>query len=231
MELLVVTLAHTSPGKDTDALERMRLISETIRNASGLMNARVYRSREPDSYYFLLTSWEDEEFWQKAQARYSPRNLLLGSDRELLSAPPEQWLMHYLWGYSRPSAQPNIAAVHIATIRSDQADRVERGWIESLRRQAMEPMLAFAFLARGKSEDALLPDSSPESGIPQQGVKDDHKEAPSSLQTNGNTFLNLLSWPDETHRMDFYADQNYKAINTVLHSIGAVRVLELEPLS
>src|ERR1700724_1173067 len=114
MELLVVTLAHISAGKDAEGLARVRLISDTVRNAPGLMNARFYRSREPDSYYFLLTTWENEEFWQKAQERYSPRNLLLAADRELLTAPPEQWLMHYLWGYSRPSAQPDIAAAHVA---------------------------------------------------------------------------------------------------------------------
>ncbi len=231
MELLVVTLAHTSPGKDVDASSRIRLILETVRNAPGLVNVRFYHSREPaDSYYVLLTTWEDEEFWQKAQARYSPRNLLLASDRELLTSPPEQWLMHYLWGYSRPSAQPNIAAVHIATIRPEQADRIERGWIESLLRQAMEPILAFAFLARGRSEDVSLPCSPPKTNVVPPEVKDEHEEVPSSLQTYGQVFLNLLSWPDETHRRDFYADQNYKAINTVLHSIGAVRVLDLEPL-
>jgi Antibiotic biosynthesis monooxygenase len=227
MELLVVTLAHTSPGKDADGLARVHLISDTIRNAPGLMNARLYRSREPDSYYFLLTTWENEELWQKAQARYSPRNLLLASDRELLTAPPEQWLMHYLWGYSRPSAQPNIAAAHIANVRSDQADRIERGWIESLRRQGMEPTLAFAFLARGSSEDAIMPYVSPK---PNTSAPGDHQESPPSLQTYGTIFLNLLSWSGETYRQDFYADQNFIAINTVLNSIGAVRVLTLDPL-
>lgn len=222
MELLVVTLAHTSPGRDADGLARVRLIGDTIRNAPGLMNARFYRSREKDSYYFLLTTWENEEFWQKAQARYSPRNLLPGSDKALLTAPPEQWLMRYLWGYSRPSAQPNIAAAHVVTIRSDQAERIERGWVESLRRQAMEPILAFAFLARGDSEDVLPPHSAPDG----KGEND----LPSSPQAYGTVFLNILSWPTETQRYDFYADQNYKAINTVLSSMGAVRILALDPL-
>ena len=230
MELLVVTLAHTSPGRDAEGLARVRLISDTVRNAPGLMNARFYRSREPDSYYFLLTTWEDEEFWQKAQERYSPRNLLLGSDKELLTASPEQWLMHYLWGYSRPSAQPDIAAAHVANIRPDQADRIERGWIESLRRQALEPTLAFAFLARGSSEDAMMPYVSPAPNPPMPGNTGNHKGSASPLRTYGTVFLNLLSWPGETHRQDFYADQNYKAINTVLKSMGAVRILALDPL-
>lgn len=228
MELLVVTLAHTSPGKDAEGLARVRLISDTVRSAPGLMNARFYRSREPDSYYFLLTTWENEELWQKAQERYSPGNLLLGSDKELLTAPPEQWLMHYLWGYSRPSAQPDIAAAHVANIRPDQADRIERAWIESLRRQALEPTLAFAFLARGSTEDNISQYVSPTSHNAASGNMSDYML--SSLRTYGTVFLNLLSWPGETHRQDFYADQNYKAINTVLKSMGAVRILALDPL-
>src|SRR5579859_3014595 len=154
MELLVATLAHTALGNDVDGLARLRLISDTVRNAPGLVNARFYRSREPESYYFMLTTWEDEDFWYKAQDRYSPKNLLIGSTDELLTVPPEQWLMRYLWGYSRPSAQPVIAAAHVATVRPDQAIRVEQGWIEGLRRQAAQPTLAFAFLARDDNEDS-----------------------------------------------------------------------------
>lgn len=223
MELLVVTLAYTSAGKDAEGLARVRQISGTVRNAPGLVNIRFYRSREHDSYYFLLTTWEDEKFWQKAQERYNPRNLLLAADTKLLSTPPEQWLMHYLWGYSRPSAQPEIAAAHIANIRPDQADRIERGWTESLRRQTLEPTLAFAFLARGSSENATKQDSSPI-------IPGDHNGSTKLLQTYDTVFLNLLSWPGETYRQDFYADQNYKAINTVLKSIDAVRILALDPL-
>src|SRR6266571_3172839 len=64
---------------------RLRFISETIQNAPGLVNARFYRSREPESYYFILTTWEDEDFWYKAQDRYNPKNLLRGSTAELLT--------------------------------------------------------------------------------------------------------------------------------------------------
>ncbi len=84
MELLVATLAHMVRDKDDDGITRMRLISETIQNAPGLVNARFYRSREPESYYFILTTWEDEDFWYKAQDRYNTTNLLRGSTEELL---------------------------------------------------------------------------------------------------------------------------------------------------
>jgi hypothetical protein len=222
MELLVATLAQMALGKDDDGPTRLRLISETIQHAPGLVNARFYRSRESDSYYLILTTWEDEDFWPQAQDRYSPMNLLGGSTGELLTASPEQWLMRYLWGYSRPSAQPAIAAAHIVTVRPDQAERVERSWIDGLRKQVTQPALAFAFLARGRNEDSAL--------IHNYSTLDNNKITEDSANNNGSNFLNLLSWPGETQRRDFYADQNYQAISGFLRSVGVMRVVVLDPL-
>ena len=79
MELLVVTLAQVSPAREADALARMRIISDTVRNAPGLLNARFYRSRQPGISYCMLTTWENSEWWQKAQERYSPYGLVQDS--------------------------------------------------------------------------------------------------------------------------------------------------------
>jgi len=222
MELLVATLAHTASNNDDEDTTRLRLISETIQNAPGLVNVRMYRSREPESYYFILTTWEDEEIWSKVHDRYNPQNLLRGSAAELLTAFPEQWLMYYLWGYSRPSAQPVIAAAHIVTVRSDQAERVERSWIEELRRQVTQPGLAFGFLAKGRNEDSSL------LHVPSTL----HNSVFNGPQTSNYTsnFLNVLSWAGETQRKDFYAEQHYKALSGFLSSVGVMRVLALEPL-
>ncbi len=223
MELLVVTLAHTNPGRDADGLARMRIISDTVRNVQGLVTARFYRSRGNESFYFILTTWEDEDIWQKAQERFSPRQLLLGSATELLAGQPEQWLMQYLWGYSRPTAEPILAAAHLATIRAGQADLTQRGWIESLRRQATQPNLSFAFLARGFNEDTSLPQSSspPASGSPGSNE---------TIYQHGSVFLNLLSWASETDREDFYTDPNYQAISRFISGMGVIQILPLDPL-
>ena len=221
MELLVVTLAHIMPGKDAEGLARIRLISDTIRNVPGLVSASFYRSRGTESYYFMLTTWEDEEFWQKARERYNPKQLLLGSATELLIDPPEQWLMYYLWGYSRPAAEPIVAAVHLGTIFPEQADRTQRGWIESLRRQAINPELSFAFLARGFNEDAMT------SPVFSSTSTSDGGDAPSK---HGSIFLNFLSWASQTDREDFYADPNYQAISRFLSGVGIVQILTLDPL-
>jgi heme-degrading monooxygenase HmoA len=217
MELLVATLAHTARGQNEEALARVRLVVDTMKNVPGMMNARLYAGREGDACYFILTSWEDEEFWHKAQEqeRQNPRDLLLNATSELLTAAPEQWQMHYLWGYSRPSAQPTIAAAHLATVRPDQTERVQRAWIESLQRQAMQPTLAFAFLTRGRNVDTAA-----------YGVN-----GMASRQENAHrsTFLNLLSWPGETQQKDFYSDQQYKAFRGSLNQVGMERIIRLEP--
>src|SRR5207248_11450446 len=98
MELLVVTLAHITPGRDTDGLAHIRLISDTVRNAPGLVISRFYRSRGHASYYFMLSTWEDEESWRMAQERYNRKQLLLGSTAELVIDAPEHWLMTYQMG-------------------------------------------------------------------------------------------------------------------------------------
>jgi heme-degrading monooxygenase HmoA len=218
MEVLVATLAHTTPGKDAEGLARIRLISDTVRNAPGLVGAQFYRSRGLDSYYFILTTWEDQDLWNKARKRYNPRQLILGAATELLTSPPEQWYMRYLWGYSRPSASPILASAHLATLYPDQGERAQRAWVESLRRQVVQPMLAFAFLARGSSEhttDAgpLMPATPDNAGA-----------------MEGSIFLNFLSWASETEREEFYEHSDYQAIARFLSSAGTLQVLALDPL-
>jgi len=229
LELLVVTLAHTYPGRDADGLARMRIISDTVRNVQGLVTARFYRSRGNESYYFILTTWEDEDSWQKAHERFSPRQLLLGSATELLAGQPEQWLMQYLWGYSRPAAAPILAAAHLATIQAGQADLIQRGWIESLRRQAVLPNIAFAFLARGMNEDAVLAQASQQLHAPASPSSGSASNEETMYQ-HGSVFLNLLSWASETDREDFYTDPNYQAISRFIGGIGVIQILPLDPL-
>ncbi len=222
MELLVATLAHTAPGKDAEGLARIRLISDTVRNAPGLVGAQFYRSRGLDSYYFILTTWEDQDLWNKAQERYNPRQLLLGSATELLTNQPEQWYMQYLWGYSRPSASPILASAHLAMLYPDQGERAQRAWIESLHRQVGQSLLAFAFLARGSSEGIG------ETMVQSSTIKLTTMDEPNTKE--GSIFLNFLSWASETEREEFYAHNDYQAIARFLGSAGTLQVLTLDPL-
>lgn len=217
MELLVATLAHTVRGANEEALAGVRVVVDTMKNVPGVMNTRLYAGREGEACYFILTSWEDEELWQRAQEqeRQNPRDLLLNAGSELLSAAPEQWQMHYLWGYSRPSARPTIAAAHLATVRPDATERIQRNWIETLQRQAGQLTLTFAFLTRGRNVDTA--------SYAINGSASQQENA------GGSTFLNLLSWPDETQQKEFYADLQYKAFRGYLNQVGMERVIMLEP--
>jgi quinol monooxygenase YgiN len=221
-ELLVVTLAYTMTGRDADVLTRIRLIADTVRNAPGLVTSRFYRSRGNDAYYLMLTTWDDDESWRKAQERHNPRQLLLKSAPGLLIAPPEQWLMRYLWGYSRPLANPILAAAHLAHIRKEQAEYAQLGWIEGLQQRAVQAPLAFAFLARGIHEN--FPGSQSTTPTP---ALDSPEEVP---YLQGSVLLNLFSWASENEREQFYADQNYQDINRFVSTTGTIRILPLESL-
>lgn len=219
MELLVATLAHAASGVDEEVLARVRLVVDTMKNVPGIIDTRLYAGRDGEACYFILTSWEDEEFWHRAQEqeRQNPRDLLLSAASELLTGMPEEWQMQYLWGYSRPSARPTIAAAHLATVRPDAAERLQRAWIEVLQHQAIQPALAFAFLTRGSTVESLSYSLN----------------GSATAQENGNrsTFLNLLSWPGETQQKEYYADQQYKAFRGLLNQVGMERVIMLEPQS
>jgi quinol monooxygenase YgiN len=222
MELLVVTLAHTNTGRDADILARMRLIADTVRNAPGLVVSQAYRGQGTTAYYLLLTTWDTEESWQRAQERYNPKYLLLGSATELLTTLPEQWGMHYLWGYSRPAAAPILAAAYLAHMRSHQIDDTQQRWIEELRQQAIHPTLAFSFLARGTREEGTA------SNLQLALMRD--KARGMLPQQQGTTFLNLLCWANEAERDEFYANPHYQALHQFVESRGVVQVLPFEPM-
>lgn len=224
MELLVVTLAQASQAREVDALARMRSIAETVRNAPGLLNARFYQSREPGHACCILTSWESSEWWQKAQERYAPRTLLLDSPPGIFHTPPDQWLMQYLWGYSRPLARPAVAAAQLALVRPEMAEHVQHQWLESLRQQAQEPLLSFALFARSIEEmQTARPIDSASSA----------EQADSRLRSSpnqGTIFFTLLSWSGEHYREDFYSDQAYQHIQGLLKRTGIVHMFTLDPL-
>lgn len=216
MELLVVTLIQAHLAREGEAMTRIRLIVDSVRNAPGLLNARFYRGQRPNLSYLILTTWESSEWWQKTQEKHDPRALLLNSPSGIFLAPPDQWLMRYIWGYSRPlaQAQAGVVSAHLALIRPDQIARVQHRWLESLRQQAAEPILAFALLARSLEEPP--------------GHTTPAHQTPEIQQRP--MFLNLLSWPSETYQEDFYAHEQYRHLQELLNRAGFVRILKLDPL-
>ncbi len=215
-ELLVVTLAQIVTQKDTEALSQIRSIGDMLRSAPGLVSFRYYRSRSNEAYYFLLTTWQDEDSWLHAQERHSPKQLLQAVP-DLLAFQPEQWLMSYIWGYSRPVAPPTLANAHFITVRSQHVELVQKGWLQGLHQHSLQLSLSFAFFARTQAPSPALLGRAKSQGIVEQP----------SGSTN-SIFLCFLSWASDAEREEFYANANYQAMNKFIEGIGSTRLLPLE---
>lgn len=213
-----MTLAHTSGSRDVDVLARIRLIADAVRNAPGMIESRFYRGRGQEPYYLALTTWDNDESWHRAQERHNPGQLLLDHCAGLLTIPPEQRLMRYLWGYSRSTAIATTAAAHLATLRSAQADAIQQEWLRRLRQQSLQSILSFSFLARGTHE-SVSSLKTPASATP--------TESPDAASTGG-ILLNLLSWVSDSDRKEFYAHPDYHAMHKIANSAGKMHVLPLE---
>lgn len=216
MELLVVTLACTNAENDPETAARVRMVAETTRLAPGLINIRSYQSRGKETCYALLSTWDDEESWQKAQERHSPRKQLINAASKHLTGEPEQWYLHYLWGYIRPASAPDILTLQLATVRPDKIEQTQQFWLKSLTQIVGETPPAYAFFARGVHEDH----------VPTYTGGTRHKEI---AYTQGIVLLNLLSWGSEREREALYASLRYQQTNSFINSVGVSRIFSFEP--
>jgi heme-degrading monooxygenase HmoA len=223
MELLVVTLAHTNAEHDPETAARVRMVVETIRLAPGLVNIRSYQSRGKETYYALLSTWNDEESWQKAQERYSPRQQLINAASKQLTGEPEQWFLQYLWGYIRPASTPDTLTLQLATIRPDKIEQAQQLWLNNLTQMAGETPPAYAFFARGVYEDHL-PLYKPG---PIGGAR--YKENASIPHLQSVVLLTLLGWGSEHEREALSASRRYQQANGFINSVGIVQAFSLEP--
>ena len=215
IELLVVTLAQTRPGKEVDALAKISTITDTLRHAPGLITSHFYHGNNNENTFLILTTWEDAESWHKAQERYDPRQLLLNL-KDLLTAPPEQCLMSYVWGYSRPSRSSILTAAHLITLPTSKVDQVQAQWLQALQHTNLQMLLTFAFLAQGQREH--LSDSEPISGT--QGEQ---------ARPINSILFGLFTWSSETERDEFYMEPQYQAVQSILEKVGHVLILPLRP--
>ncbi|WP_376794582.1 hypothetical protein [Thermogemmatispora sp.] len=215
MELLITTLAHIRPAYEIDAQTQVRQVTEALRPTPGLLNVRSYTSRDR-RYHLLLTTWENEDVWRKVRDRCSPARLLQEMAGAQLMDVPEQWAMHYIWGYVRPAVSPTLAVALLARVRPEQSEAIEQHWLESLHRQAAELLMASAFLARGQEE------ARPQGG----GNKEDESQEPAYRW--GTVFLNLLTWASEVEQEEFYAQPGYQNFSLQLHQAALVQMLALE---
>jgi quinol monooxygenase YgiN len=219
-ELLVVTLAHVLPGKEREARIHIRTIAETLQSATGLVSTHIYRGRDNGIAYLFLTTWEDEESWIKAQERHTPKGLLLLA-QDILTAAPEQWLMYYIWGWTRPTMPSQLAAVHLITVAPQVIQTTQTSWLAGLRQPDLQSLLTFAFLARGINDTATT------ATIATTPRTEDYREI---LKLQSSLLLSFLSWSNEVEREEFYADPGYQNIKSMAEREGSMRSITLEPV-
>jgi quinol monooxygenase YgiN len=215
-ELLVVTLAHILPGTEGDTLAGIHAIGATLRSASGLIASHIYRGEGNENTFLMLTTWADTESWHQAQTRHNPRQLLSQSKALRLMAPPEQYLMSYLWGHSRPTQPPVLASAHLITLPTAQMELTQKNWLQGLQHTHLQFLLTFAFVACGQRETpAILSRSS--------------DGAPEMLNTNTSILFGLFNWASVAERDAFYRESHYQTIQTMFDGVGHTHILPLRP--
>jgi hypothetical protein len=189
-----------------------------MRNATGLVSSHFYHTREPQPSYLLLNTWEDEESWQQAKERHNPLDLLLAHP-DLLATRPEQWYMHYHWGYSRPARPQTVATTHIATVRTDAFEATHMAWLQELRKLAAQFTFTFGFLAYGIADTHI-----------------EHTKTNAATETldtdlikQGNVLLTFMSWASDTERVAFYSSKAYQRMSALLGQQSDTHVLTLDP--
>ncbi len=221
MELLVVTLAQSSSTEhDPEAATRVRTVAETVRPAIGLIDIQCYQSRGKETYYALLSTWDNEESWHNAQERHNPRQLLLQSAGQQLAGEPEQWFFHYLWGYIRPATSPGVITLQFSTVRPDKIEQAQQLWLKSLSQQIGDTPLAYAFFARGVHEEHIPITKYEPAEETQQRERD---------YLHGLVLLTFFGWGSERDRERFYTYPLYQRLNAFLHTMSSSRTLSLEP--
>ncbi|WP_126628248.1 antibiotic biosynthesis monooxygenase [Dictyobacter alpinus] len=218
-ELLVVTLARIQSGKDIEARGRIRSIVETLRSAPGLISTRMYSGQSNGLFYLLFTTWDDEESWLKAQERHTPRQLLSVHMKDLLMVPPEQWLMYYLWGYSKPTQPPQFAAVQLMGVTPQRIQQVQQTWLTGLQQPELQSLLTFAFFARG------INDTPTATRITTTSPSTSYREL---FSQRSSLLLCFFSWSDEIEREDFYAQRIYQNLKKSTEKEGTIMLLPLE---
>ncbi|GHO73447.1 hypothetical protein KSD_12180 [Ktedonobacter sp. SOSP1-85] len=213
MELLVATLTSLQAGKDIDSIARIRLVFDTARNAPGVISSNLYQGRGKQPYYLLLTTWDDETSWKSAGERHNPQFLLRSSMADLLAGPPQQWYMHYLWGYSRATRQPGFATVHLLSLPPQQLKRANQECLRYLHQLTLQAPLTFAFLAYGVSDG------------PSQFTQ------PTSTSNEPQTMLfGLFSWSSQEESEAFFQHPHTQALGNILQSLGKLHTLPFEIL-
>lgn len=215
-ELLVTTIAHIQAGRDADILAQMQFIKDTIQRAPGLVAFHTYRSREPRTAYLITSIWESYESWRIENERHDLQMLLL-TRPDLLTKPPEQWYMHYCWGYRRPARPQTLSTMYIAQMPPEVLPAIRQAYLHEIRQQAAQFVFSGGFLAQGRDE------------FTRQRSTNAEPTETSPIQQD-NTLLINISWSSENEQVTFTNGEGYQRLANILGRQSTIQMLTLDPL-
>lgn len=215
METLHTVVIRPYPGQHDEIHRQLGLLLERLPSLPELFAARFFRNRGETHTYLVLTTWnplakdlavaetppqqDKQQPPEQKTERVSRLTLPAGIAGEI-----EEWLLHYLWGYSRSGLEAREATVLFVSSPVEPEPIFIQRWIAGLRALAAETPLGQMFLAKSLSQTAG-------EGTPP-------------------LFLCYLGCPSEGELRLTCTHPFYEGIVNWLSRFAQVRVLEVAPL-
>ncbi len=215
METLHALLMRPYPGHSDEIPRQLGLLIDRLPSLPELLVARFFSSQGEAHTYLVLTTWNPEARDPLATDDFmepGPNNLALQRSERMyrLSLPAtteaetEEWVLRYLWGYSRSGLEARYSTVLFVSSPAGPESQIRQRWIAGLRALAAETPLGQIFLARS------IPQTEGESAAP--------------------LFLCYLGCPSEEDVQTMRAHSYYEGIISWLTRFAQVRILEVAPL-
>ncbi len=165
METLHALLIHPYPGQADKAPQELGWFIERLPALPELLVARFFRSQGEAHTYLILTTWDPEaggkiggddavESPGSALAVPKPNQAYQLSLPTPIEGETEEWLLHYIWGYSRSGLEARHAIVLFVSRIVGQEPQMRQRWIAGLRALAAETPLGQIFVARSIPQSA-----------------------------------------------------------------------------
>ncbi len=158
METLHALLIHPYPGQMHETPRELGRFIERLPALPELLVARFFRSQGDAHTYLILTTWDFEaertmddvtvEHPESAQGVQRTDQLARLSLPGSIAGETEEWLLRYIWGYSRSGIDTRHALVLVVGRSAGQEHAMRQRWIAGLRALAAEAPVGQIFLAR-----------------------------------------------------------------------------------
>jgi hypothetical protein len=215
METLHALLMRPYPGHNDEIPRQLGLLMDRLPSLPELLVARFFSSQGEAHTYLVLTTWNPEagdplaadhpiELGSTDLALQRSERMYRLSLPATTEAETEEWVLRYLWGYSRSGLDARCSVVLFVRNPAGPEAQIRQRWIAGLRALAAETPLGQIFLARS------IPQTEGETAAP--------------------LFLCYLGCPSQEDIHTIRAHPYYEGIINWLSRFAQVRILEVAPL-